>query len=69
MGRHEERMEQSRNAYRVFVEKHDEKRPLVRPRHRLEDNIRTNLREVGCDAGDWIDLAQGRDQWRTYVTV
>ena len=26
-----------------------------------------NLREVGCDAGDWIDLAQNREQWRAYV--
>ena len=26
-----------------------------------------DLREVGCDAGDWIDLAQDWDQWRAYV--
>ena len=25
------------------------------------------LREVDCNAGDWIDLAQGRVQWRAYV--
>ena len=26
-----------------------------------------DLREVGCDGGDWIDLAQYRVQWRAYV--
>ena len=35
------------------------KRSLGRPRRRWEDNIKMDLREVGCDAGDWIDLAQG----------
>ena len=26
-----------------------------------------DLREVGCDPADWIDLAEDRDQWRAYV--
>ena len=26
-----------------------------------------DLREVGCDPGNWIDLAEDRDQWRAYV--
>ena len=38
--------------------KPEEKRPLERPRRRWEDNIKMNLRDVGCDAGDWIDLAE-----------
>ena len=33
----------------------------------MEDNIKMDLRELGCDAGDWIDLAQDTDQWRAYV--
>ena len=28
-----------------------------------------DLVEVSCDAGDWIDLAQDRDQWEAYVSV
>jgi hypothetical protein len=28
-----------------------------------------NLREVGWDDMDWIDLAQDRDQWRAYVNA
>jgi hypothetical protein len=38
------------------------KRPLGRPRHRWEDNIKMNLQEVRCSAMDWIDLAQDRDR-------
>ena len=60
-------MEHSRNAYRVLVRKPESKRPLGRPRCRWEDNIKMDLREVGCDPGDWIDLAEDRDQWRAYV--
>ena len=60
-------MEQSRNAQRVLAGKHEGKRPLGRPRYRLEDNIKMDLREVGCDPGEWIDLAEDRDQRRAYV--
>ena len=55
-------MEQSRNAYRVLVGKPEGKKPIGRPRRRWEDNIKMNLREVGCDSGEWIDLAEDRDQ-------
>ena len=65
--RHVARMKQSRNAYRVLVEKPEENRPLRRPRRRWEDNIKMDLREMGCDPGEWIDLAEDRDLWRAYV--
>ena len=51
-------MEESRNAYRVLVGRFEGKRPLGRPRHRWEDNIKMDLKEVGCDARNWMDLAQ-----------
>ena len=28
-----------------------------------------DLREVGCDPGDRVDLAEERDQWRAYVRM
>ena len=43
------------------------KRPLGRPRRRWEDNIKMDLREVGCDPRDWIALTEDRDQWQAYV--
>jgi hypothetical protein len=45
------------------------KRPLGRLRHRWVDNIKMDLREIGWDGGDWIDLAQDRDQWRALVNT
>ena len=54
-------MEQYKNAYRVLVGKPKGKRPLGRPRRRWEDNIQMDLRKVGCDPGEWIDLVEDRD--------
>ncbi|KAJ4450411.1 hypothetical protein ANN_01835 [Periplaneta americana] len=64
---HVARMGESRNAYRVLVGRPEGKRPLGRPRRRWEDNIKMDLREVGYDGRDWINLAQDRDRWRAYV--
>ena len=64
---HVARMEQSRNAYGILLRKPEGKRPLGRPRLRWEDNIKMDLKEVGCDHGEWIDLAEDRNQWRAYV--
>ena len=64
---HVARMEQFRNSYGVLVGKPESKRPLGRPRRRWEDNIKMDLRQVGCDPRDWIALAEDRDQWRACV--
>jgi hypothetical protein len=45
------------------------KRPLERPRRRWVDNIKMDLREIGWDCMDWIELAQDRDQWRALVNT
>ena len=45
----------------------EEKKLLGRPSHSWEDNIKMDLREVGCDAGDWIDFTRDKYQWRSYV--
>jgi len=44
------------------------KRQLGRPRPRWEDNIKTDLQEVGFGGMDWIELAQDRDRWWAIVT-
>jgi len=56
-------------VYAVFcLGKPEGKRPLGRPRHRW-DNIRMDLREVGCGCVDWMELAQDRDRWRALVSA
>jgi hypothetical protein len=40
-------MGEERKVYRSLVGKHEEKRPLARPRRRYEDGIRMDLREIG----------------------
>jgi len=62
-------MGERRGEYRVFVGKPEGKRPLGRPRHRWEDNIKMDLHKVGGGVMDWIELAQGRDRWRALVNV
>jgi hypothetical protein len=49
------------------VGKPEGKRPLGRPRHRWEHNIKINLQEVGGSRGDWLELAQDRESWRELV--
>ena len=46
------------------------KRPLGRPRRRWEDNIRMDFyREIGINAGNWVDSAQDRNYWRALVNA
>jgi hypothetical protein len=49
------------------VGKPEGRRPLGRPRRRMEDNIKMDLREVGWGSVDWIDLVQDSDRWRALV--
>jgi hypothetical protein len=62
-------MGEKRNAYRALVGKPEEKRSLGRPRRRWEDNIKTDLREIGWGGMDWIHLSQDRNQWRAFVNT
>jgi hypothetical protein len=60
---------EGRGVYRVLVGKPEGKRPLERPRHSWEDNIKLDLQEVGFGGMDWIELAQDRDKWRALVNA
>jgi len=47
----------------------EDKRPLGRPRRRWEDNVRTDLREIGIEGPNWIQLSWDRVQWRASVST
>jgi hypothetical protein len=62
-------MEEKTNAYRRLVGKPEGRRSLEGQRRRWVSNIKINLREIGWDGVDWIDMAQDRDQWRALVNT
>jgi hypothetical protein len=62
-------MGEKRGVYRVLVGKPEGKRPLVRPRSRWENNIKTDLQEVGCGGMDWIEPVQDSDRLRALVNA
>jgi hypothetical protein len=63
------RMGEERNVYRVLMGKPEGNRPLGRPRRRWEDGIRTDLREIGWESVDWIQLAHDGDRWQAVVNT
>jgi hypothetical protein len=56
-----------RGVHRVLVGKPEGRKPLGRPRHRWEDNIKMDVEEVGGGGADWMVRAQDRDGWRALV--
>jgi hypothetical protein len=66
---HVARVGEGRGVYGVLVGRPEGKRPLGRPRHRGEDNIKMDLGEIGIDGANWIRLAQNRAQWRAFVSM
>jgi hypothetical protein len=49
-------------AYKILAREHEGKRLHERPRCRWENNIKMDLRQIGCDNVEWIHLAQERAQ-------
>jgi hypothetical protein len=66
---HVARMGEGRGVYRFLVGRPEGKRPLGRPRRRWDNNIKLDLREIGIDGANWIQLAQYRVQWRARVNT
>jgi hypothetical protein len=48
-----------RNAYKILVGKPERKRPFDRLGCRIEDNLKMELKRIGCE-DDWIHLARDR---------
>jgi hypothetical protein len=66
---HVVRMGEGRSFFRVLVGRPEDKRPLGRPRRKWEDNIKLDLRGIGIDETNWIQLAQDRVQWWAFVNT
>jgi hypothetical protein len=42
----------------ILTDKPEEKSPFGRPGFTLEDNIKTDLKEIGCDGVNWNHMSQ-----------
>jgi hypothetical protein len=60
-------MGEMRYAFKILVGTSERNRTLRRPRHRWEDNIRLDPREVGWEVVDWMHLAE--DRYQLWVLV
>jgi hypothetical protein len=60
---------EGRVVYRVLVGRPEGNRPLGRPRRKWDINIKMDLKEIGIDGANWIQLAQDRVQWRACVNT
>jgi hypothetical protein len=56
-------------VYRVLVGKPEERYDGGRSRRSWEDNIKMDLRGMGCEGMDWIELVRGKDRWRALVNA
>ena len=66
---HVARMEEGRSTFKIFTGNPTGKRPIGRSSPRWEDNIRMVLEEIGINAGNWVDSAQDRNNWRALVNA
>jgi hypothetical protein len=62
-------MGERRGVYMNLVGRPEGKRPVGRPRSRWEVNYKLDLREIGIDEANWIQLPQDRVQWRAIVNT
>jgi hypothetical protein len=62
-------MGDTKKTFKMLVGKPEGKRPLGKPRCRLEDNIRMDIWEIGWEVVDWIHLAQDRAQWQALMNT
>jgi len=66
---HAARMGNVKNAYNILVGKYDGKTSLGKSRRRSEDNIKTDLKVIGREDVDWIQLAKNAVNWWAVVNT
>jgi len=66
---HIARMKDGRTAFKILTGKSTGKTPSRRPRHRWEDNIRMNYKDMFINIRNWDGPPLNRDCWRALVRV
>ena len=62
-------MEEGRSSLKILTGNPTGNRPLGRPRHGWEDNIRVDLKEIGISTRIWIDSVEDRGYWEVLVNA
>ena len=65
---HTIRMKEGRGALKILTGKPAGKRSLWKPALRW-DNIRIDLKEIGVNTRNWVDLVQDKDYWRAFMNA
>ena len=63
------RMEQGGSDFKILTSITAGKILLGRTRLRRDDYIRMNIKEIGINTRNWVDLAQDRDYWKALVNA
>ena len=66
---HAARIKEGRGAFKILTGTPAAKRPLGRPRHRWEDNIRMDRKEICINTRNCVDSTQDRDYWIALVNA
>jgi hypothetical protein len=66
---HVARMGEERKVYRILVRKSEGRKPLRRPRRRWKNGNKMDLREIGWEEVEWIQLPQDTDRWQAVVSA
>ena len=62
-------MEEGRSTFKILTDTRTGKITLGRLRRRWEGSIRMELKEIGVNTRNWVDLTQDLDYWRTLVSA
>jgi hypothetical protein len=62
-------MGDGRSIYKILVGRPEGKRSMARLRRRWDDNIKLDLKDIGIDGANWIQVAQDRFKWRVFVNT
>jgi hypothetical protein len=57
------------NNYKTLVRNPERRKPFERPRSRWENNVKMDLREIGCGGVDLIHLAEDRSRWQVLMST
>ena len=63
------RQKGSKSSLKILPGKYTKKRSLSIPKRKWEDNIRTDVKEIGINTMNWFVSPHSRDYWRALMNA